>query len=120
MCLRVSGSFKIVGAFLISFSAFASNVAETGFTPAQRNLWSLQKVVRPQVPVVKTKSWVKNPVDAFILSKMEAKGVKPSTGSGPGHLAATRKLGSDRIASDSGGSAGVRERPVSQCLGKSG
>ncbi|HYI95897.1 MAG TPA: DUF1549 and DUF1553 domain-containing protein [Bryobacteraceae bacterium] len=78
MCLRSSGSLKIVGALVMSFSAFAANVAENGFTPAQRNLWSLQKVVRPPVPVVKQKSWVKNPVDAFILAKLETKGVHPS------------------------------------------
>ncbi|MGH9630684.1 MAG: DUF1549 domain-containing protein, partial [Bryobacteraceae bacterium] len=62
-----------------SFSALASNVAEKEqFTAAQRNLWSLQKVDRPQLPEVKSKNWIRNPVDAFILSRMEAKGIQPS------------------------------------------
>ena len=78
MRLRTSGSLKILIAFAMSFSASAANVAEKGFTPAQRNLWSLQKVERPSIPDTKAKNWVKNPVDAFVLSKLEAKGLQPS------------------------------------------
>ena len=78
MRLRTSGSLTVLIAFGMSFSASAANVAEKGFTPAQRNLWSLQKVERPAVPDTKAKNWVKNPVDAFVLSKLEAKGLQPS------------------------------------------
>jgi hypothetical protein len=35
--------------------------------------WSLRKPVRPEVPVVKEASSVRNPIDAFILSKLEEK-----------------------------------------------
>lgn len=40
--------------------------------------WLLHKPSAPSVPVVQDASWVKNPVDAFILSKLEAKGLKPA------------------------------------------
>jgi hypothetical protein len=70
----------LVAALGIPLAALAnSKVAEKEqFTPAQRNLWSLQKVQRPPVPDVKGKKWARNPVDAFILSKIEAKGIEPS------------------------------------------
>ncbi len=40
--------------------------------------WSLQPVKRPIVPKVKLTSWVKNPIDAFVLAKLETKGLSPS------------------------------------------
>jgi hypothetical protein len=40
--------------------------------------WSFQPVKRPVVPVVKNKSWVKNPIDNFILAKLEAKNLTPA------------------------------------------
>jgi hypothetical protein len=40
--------------------------------------WALHKPSAPAVPSVQNASWVKNPVDAFILSKLEAKGLKPA------------------------------------------
>lgn len=78
MRLQTSGFLTVLILFGISLSASASNVAEKDFTPAQRNLWSLQKVERPPVPEAKAKAWVKNPVDAFILSKLESKALQPS------------------------------------------
>ncbi len=52
--------------------------AETKFTNAQRKYWAFQKVVKPAVPTVKDKSWVRTPIDSFILSKLEERGVKPN------------------------------------------
>lgn len=42
--------------------------------------WLLTKAAAPSVPAVHDASWVKNPVDAFVLAKMEAKGLKPAPG----------------------------------------
>ena len=42
-----------------------------------KNYWAYQPVKRPAVPAVKDQAWVKTPVDAFILAKLEAKGLKP-------------------------------------------
>ncbi|WP_232415383.1 MULTISPECIES: DUF1549 and DUF1553 domain-containing protein [Methylotenera] len=46
--------------------------------PAAAKLWSWQQVQNQAVPVVKQKAWVRTPVDAFVLSQLEAKGIKPS------------------------------------------
>ena len=51
---------------------------EKKFTDAQRKYWAFQKVVRPAVPSVKAKSWVRTPIDAFILAKLEEKNLKPN------------------------------------------
>lgn len=40
--------------------------------------WSLTKVERPKVPSVKNTEWAINEIDAFILHKMEQKGLQPS------------------------------------------
>src|SRR6266851_2347117 len=40
--------------------------------------WSFKKPVRPVVPAVKNTSWVRNPIDAFILSKLEQNGLHPA------------------------------------------
>jgi len=40
--------------------------------------WSLQPIKRPEVPKVKTPSWVRTPIDAFIAQKLEASGLTPS------------------------------------------
>src|SRR5439155_22332304 len=40
--------------------------------------WSFHPVKRPAVPVVKNAKWVTNPIDAFILARLEAKGLTPN------------------------------------------
>jgi hypothetical protein len=41
-------------------------------------LWSLQKPRFPALPSANNKSWIRNDIDAFILQKLEAKGLAPS------------------------------------------
>ncbi|HKD38498.1 MAG TPA: DUF1549 domain-containing protein, partial [Pirellulales bacterium] len=40
--------------------------------------WPFLPLKRPPVPTVKKADWVKNPIDAFVLAKLEAKGLQPS------------------------------------------
>ncbi|WP_300012024.1 DUF1549 and DUF1553 domain-containing protein [Methylovulum sp.] len=42
------------------------------------NHWAYKPVSSPSEPSVTDKSWVRNPIDAFVLAKLEAKGLKPS------------------------------------------
>ncbi len=51
---------------------------EYRITPEQRAFWSFQPVRKPAAPAVKDKAWVKSPIDSFILSTLEAKGLKPA------------------------------------------
>jgi len=43
-----------------------------------RNWWSYKPVVKPAVPQVADVGWVRNDVDAFVLAKLEAQGIKPA------------------------------------------
>jgi mono/diheme cytochrome c family protein len=45
---------------------------------AARQFWSFRPVVRPAIPAVKDKAWVRNPIDAFVLAKLEEKGLQPA------------------------------------------
>src|SRR2546421_5091803 len=40
--------------------------------------WALKKRVRSAIPAVKQAAWVRNPIDSFILSALERKGLSPS------------------------------------------
>ncbi|MEO8372244.1 MAG: PSD1 and planctomycete cytochrome C domain-containing protein [Candidatus Solibacter sp.] len=43
---------------------------------ADRQFWSFQPPKRPAVPTVKNQALVRNPIDSFLLQKLEAKGMK--------------------------------------------
>jgi mono/diheme cytochrome c family protein len=51
---------------------------ERPITDAERQYWAFRKPVRTGIPIVPMPDWQRNPVDAFLLSKMAAKGLKPS------------------------------------------
>jgi mono/diheme cytochrome c family protein len=40
--------------------------------------WAFTKVERPEVPATKKGDWVRNPIDAFILSRLEGENLSPS------------------------------------------
>jgi hypothetical protein len=40
--------------------------------------WSFTPPTRPTLPAVKDQKWVRNPIDAFVLQRLEREGVKPS------------------------------------------
>src|SRR5207249_287224 len=41
--------------------------------------WSFVKPVRPPLPAVRNPAWPRNPIDHFVLSKLEAEGLAPSS-----------------------------------------
>jgi hypothetical protein len=52
--------------------------AEASAPAAKSKLWSYQPIKAPEQPTVNNKSWVRNPIDAFVLAPLEAKGLTPS------------------------------------------
>ena len=46
-------------------------------TEEAKNYWAYQPVRKPAPPVVRDAAWVKSPIDAFVLAKLEAAGVPP-------------------------------------------
>ena len=47
-------------------------------TRAESSHWAFRSLVRPVPPAVKDSAWVRNPVDRFVLAKLEAEGIRPS------------------------------------------
>jgi len=45
------------------------------FTEEEKTHWSLQPIVKPEFPAVAHTDLVRSPIDAFLLSKLEAKGL---------------------------------------------
>src|SRR4051812_48241196 len=47
-------------------------------TPEDRAFWAYRPLNRPSPPKVKNAAWVRNPIDAFVLAKLEEKGLTPT------------------------------------------
>jgi mono/diheme cytochrome c family protein len=47
-------------------------------SPEALNYWAYKRVHRPAVPAVKDTAWIRNPIDAFILAKLEANNLRPA------------------------------------------
>jgi hypothetical protein len=69
---------------LLALSALAAVAADEypatdkNASAAASRTWAYLPVKRPAEPAVQLKGWVRTPVDAFVLAKLEAKGLKPS------------------------------------------
>ena len=64
----------------------ADAVAGTGWEgvfQARREWWSFQPLKKPPVPTVTNTAWSEQPVDRFILAKLEAKGIQPAPPASP-------------------------------------
>ena len=51
---------------------------KTGSAPSAAGHWAFRPVRRPAVPGGRRRDWARNPVDAFLLAAMEAKGLQPA------------------------------------------
>ncbi len=72
---------RIIGfAVLTGVAAFVAlgSEAKKEFTAAQRKYWAFQPVAKPASPAVKNRTWVRNPIDAFVLARLEEKRVPPA------------------------------------------
>jgi hypothetical protein len=61
-----------------SVPATSPSPASAEAIAAARRVWPHQPVDRPRVPVVKDHRWVRNPIDAFLLARLEAEGLRPA------------------------------------------
>ena len=64
--------------FIILFTAALGQAEEAGPDPEQGRHWPFTPLGQVTPPVVTQTNWVSNPVDAFILAKLEAKGIEPA------------------------------------------
>jgi len=81
-CARGSCPHRLAGAlaafFGLSILAPAVDYTDPQLTSKDRSHWSFKKLDSPKPPKVRDQDWVRNPIDAFILAKLEQSGLKPS------------------------------------------
>ncbi|MGA7409765.1 MAG: PSD1 and planctomycete cytochrome C domain-containing protein [Bryobacteraceae bacterium] len=56
--------------------AFSSK--DSGKTLEQKAFWSFQPIRKVEPPKVSDTAWVRSPIDAFVLAKLESKGMRPA------------------------------------------
>jgi len=74
-------SIAVLLAVSAALSAAPDNQPGEAAKPAAapvKTAWAYTTPQRPELPKVKLKSWVRTPVDAFVLARLEEKGLKPS------------------------------------------
>ena len=68
------------------------SAASSGAKTENRH-WAFQPVARPELPPVRAEEWVRNPIDSFVLARLEEEGIQPSEPARPETLA--RRVGFD-------------------------
>ena len=76
--MRLGKRILVLVAALLALSVDQRVAWPAGTNTVEPPHWSLQPVVRPEVPKTKNGAWSRTSVDQFILSKLEAKGLAPS------------------------------------------
>src|SRR5438132_13659166 len=54
--------------------------------PEHRTHWAFQPVKKPAVPTAKNAQWACNPIDAFVLARLETQGWQPAPPADPRSL----------------------------------
>ena len=75
--IRARRKTSLLVLLVVSLSVWAAP-DDPPFTKEQLNHWAYHKVQKPSVPAVNNRAWVKTPVDAFILCKLENKAIAPA------------------------------------------
>jgi mono/diheme cytochrome c family protein len=56
----------------------ASGDADRRFSDQEKSFWAFRPPVEPEIPTVRNRAWVRSPIDAFILAKLEEKSLAPA------------------------------------------
>ena len=64
-------------------SVAAASARSWDFDKLRGEHWAWQAIERPAVPAVQKTDWVRNSIDAFVLSRLEARGLSPAPPAAP-------------------------------------
>ena len=78
--LRICGISVLLVALLAVMQPAVAADAKNEAAPSrgESDHWSFRKVQRPPPPVVRSRGWVRDDLDAYILAKLEAAGLEPN------------------------------------------
>jgi len=80
-------------ALLLLLCPFRERTAAAETEKSKADHWAFKPTVRPSIPAIKNQSWARNPIDNFVLSKLEALKLAPSREAG--RVALIRRLSFD-------------------------
>ncbi|MGH9340833.1 MAG: DUF1549 and DUF1553 domain-containing protein [Acidobacteriota bacterium] len=63
---------------LLGAASLGKAADDERFTRFQRQHWAFQEIKRSEIPAVGDSQWARNPIDAFVLARLEAEGIEPS------------------------------------------
>lgn len=69
----------ILRAWIDQGAQWPDSVATPKNAEPWRKHWAFQPIVRPEVPAIQNTAWSRNPIDAFILKKLESEGIQPAS-----------------------------------------
>ena len=78
ICRSRVACYSVLWLTTFVLSAFSDEPKEYEITDADREHWSFRPVARSAVPTVKNRDWVRTPIDAFILAKLEQASWQPN------------------------------------------
>ena len=90
-----------------------ARMAEALRRNAKTPAWPWTPVTQPQVPAVKHKEWVRNPIDAFVLAKLEERRLDPAPAVSPRGLLRRLYFSLDRSSTHAGGHEALPGRSLS-------
>ncbi|HEV3144095.1 MAG TPA: DUF1549 domain-containing protein [Gemmataceae bacterium] len=76
--MRGSSTLLLLLCASVASAGEPAAIDERTFTQAEKDHWSFRSPTRPAIPVVPRSDWIRTPVDAFVLAKLEAAGLSPS------------------------------------------
>tara|TARA_B100000029_G_scaffold348495_2_gene340884 strand:- start:4027 stop:4497 length:471 start_codon:yes stop_codon:yes gene_type:complete len=80
----VMGAFVVGAAEVSAIEPAVEESVPDGAADSQH--WSYRPVSRPEVPAVRATQWVRNPIDAFVLARLEERGWTPAAAASPAAL----------------------------------
>jgi len=75
---KINASIAFTLGVLLALGAAAGDDSTATAPTRSSQLWSYRPVSAPAVPAVKDSQWVRTPIDAFVLAKIEGSKLKPS------------------------------------------
>ncbi len=72
------GEIKLIQQWIDQGASIPEAETKLKTTQIKSDHWAFTPVKQPKLPAVKHKGWIKNPIDAFILSRLEQNQLKPA------------------------------------------
>src|SRR3989442_597012 len=75
---RRRGAAFLLYAVCVAASAEPTRAVTNESRPPTEAHWAFLAPIRPPIPAVRNHRWVRNPIDAFVLARLERQGITPS------------------------------------------